>query len=217
MTADGPQLKPHDCEIKNKSVTALKRPGPASCDGHAPPLALTSSWALWLRPAVRVRRRQMPRHREEATRMPRSGATMRTVLGTSFRSSLWRAGRACWSAQEGGGCWRPSLRPRKRVPEGGWGRLPCDPYVSGDGVPGAAYGERRRGRSRDPWEPRPQSPGLQDAQKCCPYWLGTGAQLAQEEIKGTLVPPGRRGFRAPPGAMWLQWGWKQPGRPGRAL
>lgn len=52
------------------------------------PIALTGSWTCWLRRAVLVRRLQTPRHREETTRMPRSGATRRMALGMSFRSSL---------------------------------------------------------------------------------------------------------------------------------
>lgn len=52
------------------------------------PIALTGSWMCWLHRAVLVRRLQTPRHREETTRMPRSGATRRMALGMSFRSSL---------------------------------------------------------------------------------------------------------------------------------
>lgn len=66
--------------------TALESPPSDTRSG--PPAALTSSRVCWRRWESRVRRPQRPRHTEETTRMPRSGATSRTVLGMSFRSNL---------------------------------------------------------------------------------------------------------------------------------
>ena len=127
--------------------------------------------------------------------MPRSGATWRMALGMSFRSSLWRTGRAhrgLRGAGAGGGipgAGDPHLRPRKSPRETEDSHLVtpiCREMVSqvmvSQGLPAERRGGSRSGRwaSRNPLlvakRPSiPQATGPQvfrDAQECCLCWWG---------------------------------------------
>lgn len=109
----------------------------------APGLALTRSRDSGLRlraaaPALGARRRHRHRQRDETSRMPTSGATRRTELGRSLKSSLkGRAGQGkAW------GCRPPATTSPQ--PHTAGVPLPGDTDVPGKDLPGAACGEAGR-------------------------------------------------------------------------